>query len=171
MSAGTYNYSWGAGAGQSFVLTIGGAGVTPTPTATSVTPTPTPTSGASGWFFYYANNSVVASPPSNNGNTAFIPGGGLGTYNPNYTGGTFNIYFNNNNSAGTSYVSQFTTLDTAGGTITISQGSSVAIYSGTSTDYSSSGTYLQLVVNRSAQMIQSASTSFVSGSTINVVVS
>jgi hypothetical protein len=171
MSAGTYNYSWGAGAGQSFVLTIGGAGVTPTPTATSVTPTPTPTSGASGWLFYYENNGPVVSPPTNNGNTAFIPAGGLGTYNPNYTGGTLSIYFNNNNNVGTSYASQFSTLDISGGTITISQGSSTAIYSGTSTDYSSSGTYLQLVVNRSAQMIQSASTPFVSGTSINVVVS
>jgi hypothetical protein len=86
-------------------------------------------------------------------------------------GGGGAIYFNNNNSAGTSYSSQFSTLDIAGGTITISQGSSTAIYSGTSADYSSSGTYLQLVVNRSAQMIQSASTPFVSGTSINVVVS
>jgi hypothetical protein len=171
MSAGTYNYSWGAGSGQSFVLTIGGAGVTPTPTATSVTPTPTPTIGGAGWFFYYANNDVVASPPSNNGNTAFIPGGGLGTYNPNYTGGTLGLYFNNNDSAGTSYSSQFSTLDIAGGTITISQGSSTAIYSGTSADYQSSGTFINLNVNRSAQMIQSASTPFVSGTSINVVVS
>jgi hypothetical protein len=171
MSAGTYNYNWGAGAGQSFVLTIGGAGVTPTPTATSVTPTPTPTIGGAGWFFYYENNGPVVSPPSNNGNTAFIPTGGLGTYNPNYTGGTFNIYFNNNNSDGTSYASQFSTLDTAGGTITISQGSSTAIYSGTSSQYFIPGNFLQLIVNNSAQMIQSASTPFVSGTSINVVVS
>ena len=153
--------------------TVNGAGVTPTPTATSVTPTPTPTSGTTGdgWFFYYADNNPVVSPPANNGNTAFIPGAGLGTYNPNYTGGTLSLYFNNNNSAGTSYASQFSTLDTAGGTITISQGSSIAIYSGTSTDYQSSGTFLNLNVNRSAQMIQSASTPFVSGTSINVVVS
>ena len=171
INTGNYNYSWGAGAGQSFVLTIGGAGVTPTPTATSVTPTPTPTIGGAGWFFYYENNGPVVSPPSNNGNTAFIPGGGLGTYNPNYTGGTLGLYFNNNDSAGTSYSSQFSTLDIAGGTITISQGSSTAIYSGTSADYQSSGTFINLNVNRSAQMIQSASTPFVSGTSINVVVS
>jgi hypothetical protein len=148
----------------------------PTPTSTTtptVTPTntPTPTIGGEGWFFYYANNTVIASPPSNNGNTAFIPGGGLGTYNPNYTGGTLSLFFNKNNSAGTSYESQFSGLDTSGGTITISQGSSVAIYSGTSTDYNLPPTYLQLIVSNSAQMIQSASTPFVSGTTINVVVS
>jgi hypothetical protein len=172
LTSGTYSYTWGSGANaDSINVVVGGAGVTPTPTATSVTPTPTPTSGASGWLFYYANNGPVVSPPTNNGNTAFIPAGGLGTYNPNYTGGTLAIYFNNNNNVGTSYSSQFTTLDTAGGTITISQGSSTAIYSGTSTDYQSSGTFINLNVTNPAQMIQSASTSFVSGSTINVVVS
>jgi hypothetical protein len=175
LSAGTYNYSWGAGAGQSFVLTIGGVGPTPTPTATSVTPTPTPTSGSTGvgWFFYSPDNQPVLDPPSNNGDTTFINSGdGNGTYNPNYTGGTLSLYFNNNNSAGTSYASQFSTLDTAGGTITISQGSNTVIYSGTSTDYQSAGgSFIFLNVTRSAQMIQSASTPFVSGTSINVVVS
>lgn len=147
----------------------------PTPTSTTtptVTPTntPTPTLVIGGWFFYSPNNSPVASPPSNNGDTTFIYGG-IGVYNPNYTGGTFNLYFNNNNSAGTSYASQFSGLDTTGGTITISQGSSVAIYSGTSSEYTSSGTFISLNVSRSAQMIQSASTPFVSGTSINVVVS
>jgi hypothetical protein len=113
----------------------------------------------------------VVSPPTNNGNTAFIPTGGLGTYNPNYTGGTLAIYFNNNNNVGTSYASQFSTLDTAGGTITISQGSSTAIYSGTSTDYQSSGTFINLNVTGSTQMIQAASAPFVSGTTINVTTS
>ena len=175
LSAGTYNYSWGAGAGQSFVLTIGGVGPTPTPTSTSVTPTPTPTSGSTGvgWFFYSPNNQPVLDPPSNNGDTTFINSGdGNGTYNPNYTGGTLSLYFNNNDIAGTSYASQFSTLDTAGGTMTISQGSNTVIYSGTSTDYNSAGgTFIFLNVTRSAQMIQSASTPFVSGTSINVVVS
>lgn len=164
---------WVTGQTVTISAVVNGAGVTPTPTATSVTPTPTPTSGATGdgWFFYYANNGPVVSPPSNNGNIAFIPGAGLGTYNPNYTGGTLNMYFNNNTSGGTSYVSQFSTLDTAGGTMTISQGSSTVIYSGASADYQSSGTFLYLTVNRSAQMIQSAATPFVSGSSINVMVS
>lgn len=153
--------------------TVNGAGVTPTPTATSVTPTPTPTSGytSDGWLFYSPDNQPVVVAPSNNGNTAFILGGGLGTYNPNYTGGTLQLYFNNNNSAGTSYASQFSTLDTAGGTITISQGSSTVIYSGTSTDYNSSPGWINLNVSNPAQMIQSASTPFVSGTSINVVVS
>jgi hypothetical protein len=174
LTPGTYTYTWGSGANaDSINVVIGGVGVTPTPTQTSQTPTPTPTSGytSPGWFFYYTSNVTVPRAPNSNGDTAFIYPGGIGSYNPNYTGGTFTIYFNNNNSAGTSYASQFSTLDTSGGTMTISQGSSTAIYSGTSANYISNGTYLQLIVNNSAQMIQSASTSFVSGSTINVVVS
>jgi hypothetical protein len=64
-------------------------------------------------------------------------------------------------------------LNTTGGTITISQGSSTAIYSGTSSQYNmpGPGTFLQLTVVDSAQMIQSASTAFVSGTIINVVTS
>jgi hypothetical protein len=152
--------------------TVNGAGVTPTPTATSVTPTPTPTSGGTGngWLFYSPDNQPVLSAPTNNGNTTFIYGS-TGTYSPNYTGGTFNLYFNTGTTIGTSYLSQFSTLDTAGGTITISQGSSVAIYSGTSLNYQINSGFLVLSVSSSAQMIQSASTRFVSGTTINVVVS
>ena len=166
--------NWVTGQTVYISASVNGPGVTPTPTSTSVTPTPTPTSGytSDGWLFYSPDNQPVLTAPTNNGNTTFIDtGGGNGTYNPNYTGGTLNIYFNNNTSAGTSYASQFSTLDTAGGTITISQGSSTAIYSGTSSQYNIPGNFLQLVVTNPAQMIQSASTPFVSGTSINVVVS
>ena len=166
--------NWVTGQTVYISAVVNGAGVTPTPTATSVTPTPTPTSGytSDGWLFYSPNNSPVLGPPNSNGNTAFIDAAtGFGTYNPNYTGGTFNLYFNNNTSNGTSYASQFSGLLTTGGTITINQGSSTAIYSGTSTDYQTASSYTWLIVNRSAQMIQAASTPFVSGTSINVVVS
>jgi hypothetical protein len=166
--------NWVTGQTVTISAVINGVGVTPTPTATSVTPTPTPTSGytSDGWLFYSPDNQPVLAPPNSSGNTAFIdPTTGFGTYNPNYTGGTFNIYFNNITSNGTSYASQFSTLDTAGGTITISQGSSTAIYSGSPANYQSVSSYLILNVNNSAQMIQSASTPFVSGTSINVVVS
>jgi hypothetical protein len=145
--------------------------VTPTPT---ITPTPTPTSGATGggWLFYSPDNEVVLAPPINNGNTTFIISGpNIGTYNPNYTGGTLNLYFNQNNNVGTSYLSQFSTLNDSGGTITISQGSSTAIYSGTSLNYQINSGFLVLTVNSFPQMVQSASTAFVSGTTINVVTS
>ena len=153
---------------------------TPTPTNTETptetpTNTPTPTSGATpvGTWFFYSPDNVPAPPPEDNGDALFTYGTApaIGTYNPNYTGGTFNIYFNNNSSEGISYSSQFSTLDISGGTITISQGSSTAIYSGTSTNYQSSGTFINLNVTGSTQMIQSASTPFVSGTSINVVVS
>jgi hypothetical protein len=175
INTGNYNYSWGAGAGQSFVLTIGGAGVTPTPTATSVTPTPTPTSGATGdgWLFYGPEGPITVGPPDNNGNSIFvIQSTTTVTYNPNYTGATLNIYFNSGTTLGTSYLTQFQGLDVSGGTLTASQGSNTVIYSGNSSEYVVSPTgFLQLTLNRTAQMVQSASTPFVSGTTINVVVS
>jgi hypothetical protein len=140
---------------------------TPTPT-----PTLTPTSGSTGdgWFFYTADNSPVTVPPQNNGDAVFITNG-LSTYNPNYNGGSFSIFFNNNNSAGTSYVSQFSGLDTTGGTINISQGSNVAIYSGTAANYQTGINWLEFVFTNVSQIIQVASTPFVSGTSINVVVS
>jgi hypothetical protein len=143
---------------------------TPTNTVTpTTTPTPTPTPGG-GWFFYISNGGTITRAPNNNGETVFNVSG-KSVYNPNYTGGTLSLNFNNINTAGTSYASQFTTLNNSGGTITISQGSSTAIYSGTSTDYVGTATLIRLDVSRSAQMIQSASTQFVSGTSINVVVS
>jgi len=166
--------NWVTGQTVYISASVNGPGVTPTPTSTSVTPTPTPTSGytSDGWLFYSPDNQPVLTAPSNNGNTTFInTGGGNGSYSPNYTGGTLNIYFNNNTTNGTSYLTQFQGLDTTGGTMTISQGSSVAIYSGISTNYQVLGSFFLLTVNNSAQMIQSASTRFVSGTTINVVVS
>jgi hypothetical protein len=164
LTAGTYTYTWGSG--KSFNVVVSG-----TPASTP-TPTPTPTSGTTGdgWLFYSPDNSPVLAPPSNNGNTTFIYGS-TGTYNPNYTGGTLNLYFNTGTTIGTSYLSQFSTLNDSGGTITINQGSSTAIYSGTSLNYQINSGFLVLSVSNSAQMIQSASTPFVSGTTINVGVS
>jgi hypothetical protein len=134
MSAGTYNYSWGAGAGQSFVLTIGGAGITPTPTATSVTPTPTPTSGytSPGWFFYAPEGPLVNPPPTSDGQAIFtdnLPAGGTNvTYDPNKSEGVNFLNFNLLNSSGVDYTTQFTNLQTNGGTVSISQGSNTATY-------------------------------------------
>jgi hypothetical protein len=145
---------------------------TPTPTGTpQVTPTPSTTSSITndGWLFYLPDNTIATVPPSNNGNTVFIINNTV-VYNPNYTGGTqLELYFNNNTTIGTSYLTQFTELGASGGTITISQGSNIVIYSGTSGEYSPGGTISNLFVRRPEQMIQSASTPFVSGTTINVV--
>jgi hypothetical protein len=142
------------------------ASPTPTPTTTT-TPTPTP---GGGWFFYDADGAPVSKTPNMNGNTSFNLAG-ITVYNPNYISGTLRLIFYNINLGGTSYASQFSTLNTAGGTITISQGSSTVIYSGTSADYVGTASVIRLDVSRSAQMIQAASTPFVSGISINVVTS
>jgi len=169
---GTYTYTWGSGANAfSFNVIIGAPSPTPSPSPSSATPTPTPTVGYNGpgWFFYSPDNQTVMTAPAANGNATFINTvGGLGTYSPNYTGGTLLLYFNNNDSAGTSYLTQFQNLQTSGGTLTITQGSSVAIYSGISSEYQVNGQFFYLNVTRSAQMIQAASTRFVSGSTISL---
>jgi outer membrane biosynthesis protein TonB len=135
------------------------------------TPTPTPTSGytSGGWLFYSPDNELLLDPPLNNGNIAFVDQAtGIVTYSPNYTGGLFTLYFNDNDNAGTSFESQILELRTFGGTITINQGSSTVIYSGISNDFQPSGIFTYLEVNRPEQMIQSASTPFVSGTTINL---
>jgi hypothetical protein len=152
---------------------------TPTPTVTETptnTPTPTPTSGATPvgtWFFYSSDNEPLPPAPGGNGNALFTYGTApaTGTYNPNYTGGTYNIYFNNNSSEVISYLSQFSGLSTTGGTITISQGGSVAIYSGTSENYNAGPNWINLNVTNPAQMIQSAPTPFVFGIPITLTFS
>jgi hypothetical protein len=173
LTTGTYNYSWGAGLGQSFNVVIGGSGPTPTPSSTSVTPTPTPTSGFTndGWLFYGPEGPLSVGPPENNGDSIFIiQSSSFVTYNPNYTGTTLQIYFNTGTTIGTSYLTQFQELDTNGGTLTASQGGNTVIYSGDSNQYVIGPGFLQLTVNSPTQMIQSATTAFVSGTTINVVV-
>ena len=169
---GTYTYSWGSGANAfTFDVIVGAPSPTPSPSPSSATPTPTPTVGYNGpgWFFYSPDNQTVMTAPAANGNATFINTvGGLGTYSPNYTGGTLSLYFNNNDSAGTSYLTQFQNLQTSGGTLSITQGSSVAIYSGISSDYQVNGSFFYLNVTRSSQLIQAASTRFVSGSTISL---
>jgi hypothetical protein len=152
------------------------AEITSTPTETP-TPTPTPTSGYTndGWLFYLPEGPVVSEPPPiNNGNTIFYyEPGTISTYNPNYTGDTFNIYFNTGTTLGTSYLIEFQNLVNNGGTITITQGSNSVIYSGTSSQYQIAsdvtGGFFYLQVVGLSQMVQSASTPFVSGTTITVI--
>jgi hypothetical protein len=156
------------------------AGTTPTPTPTgtaSVTPTPTPTSGSTGngWLFYAPEGPVSVGPPANNGNSIFIiQPATIVTYNPNYTGSTLQIYFNEYTTDGVSYNTQFQNLDTNGGTITITQNGNSVTYSGTSTDFlfgTAPNDFLQLTVNNPLQLISPAAAPFISGTSINVVVS
>jgi hypothetical protein len=150
--------------------------VTPTNTPTNtVTPTPTPTNaGLNGWLFYEPEGDTSPAEPTANGNALFLDNTGvpITTYNPNYTGATLGLYFNTGTTLGTSYLTQFQGLDATGGTMTISQGINTVIYSGASNRYNiAPNGYLLLEIVDPAQMIQSASTAFVSGTTINVVTS
>ena len=141
----------------------------PTPSETpSITPTPTssPIPVGAGWFFYTPEG-VIQGPPSSNGNIIFLVGG-VSSFNPNYTGGTNNMFWNNNDSNGTSYATEFQNLDTTGGTITMTQGSVTASFSGDSIAYNGNPQYLNLNVSSASQMIQSASTPFISGSPITL---
>ena len=164
---GTYTYTWGSGANADAINVVVGG---PSPT-----PTPTPTSGyiSGGWLFYYPEGPITSGPPTNDGNTVFLINPGfIGTYNPNYTGGTLELYFNENDSNGNSYLTQFQQLDTNGGSLTISQGSNTAIYSGVSSQYNLvlPDGFLILQVSNVSQMIQSATTAFVSGTSITITV-
>jgi hypothetical protein len=152
------------------------AEVTSTPTETP-TPTPTPTSGYTndGWLFYLPEGPVLSEPPPiNNGNTVFYyDPGSVSTYNPNYTGDTFNLYFNTGTTLGTSYLIEFQNLVNSGGTIAVTQGSNSVIYSGASSQYQIAsdvtGGFFYLQVVGLSQMVQSASTPFVSGTTITLI--
>jgi hypothetical protein len=160
------NLSPAPATGQNFIQTsFDGSKIT----IQSIIPTPTTTPEVAGWLFYSPDNEPPLAPPVNNGDTIFIADG-IVTYNPNYTGALLTeLYFNINSSDGTSYLTQFTELVSTGGTITISQGSNVVIYSGNSSDYViADNPFLVLRVTRPEQMIQPALASFVLGLTINL---
>jgi hypothetical protein len=127
LTNGTYTYTWSGGS-MDVVIGAGLGGPTPTPT-------PTSTSGGGGigtWYFYSDEGMMNAGPPSGDGNALFWnQTGNIETFNPNYTGGTFQIYFAPKDSTGTSYTTQFSGL-TTGGTITMSQNGDTATYTLTS---------------------------------------
>jgi hypothetical protein len=136
--------------------------------------------GGPGWEFYYAEGPIGATPPPfNNGDVIFFDQtAGTITYDPNYPGGAvnFNIYFNVNQADGTSYLTQFNTLDNAGGTIAISQAGNTAIYTGNASTYTITnfgGTAgSALVINAQiATLVQPASSPFTSGTPITVAIS
>lgn len=105
---------------------------TPTPGGPTATPTPTSTGGGGGnsWYFYDSENSPLGMPPISNGQALFYRSISppIVKYNPNASDGTTNIMFNLSDSAGTSYATEFTNLQTNGGTITITQNGDSATY-------------------------------------------
>ena len=155
--------------------------LTPTPTRTSevtATPTPTPTSegaggaGVGSWFFYSDEGNMNAGPPSANGNALFLnTTNNTETYNPNYTGGTFNIYLAPNDSTGTSYATEFNGLST-GGTITLSQNGDTATYtltSGQAVLVGPPGNQFFFMNITSGTQTKTSNAPFVSGTTISII--
>jgi hypothetical protein len=86
--------------------------------------------GGAGWLFYSDEGELNAPPPTDDGNVIFRINSSpvVETYNPNKANGVSQIYFILKDSAGTDYTTQFTTLQTNGGTITMTQGANVAAY-------------------------------------------
>jgi hypothetical protein len=86
--------------------------------------------GGAGWLFYSDEGELNADPPTADGNVIFRINSSpaVETYNPNKANGVNQIYFNLSDSAGTDYTTQFTALQTNGGTITMTQGVNTATY-------------------------------------------
>jgi len=147
---------------------------TPTPLPATSTPTATPTSsGVGSWYFYSDEGPMNAGAPSANGNALFWnQTSNTETYNPNYTGGTFQIYLAPNDSTGTSYATQFSGL-TTGGTITLSQNGDTAIYTLTSGQAVLGGPpgnqFFVMNINSSGIQTKTSNAPFVSGTTISVI--
>ena len=134
-------------------------------------------STGAGWYFYAPEGPLTVGPPINNGQAIFVNQVDTTvTYNPNYSGANLILYFNVNQADGTSYLTQFNTLDTSGGTISISQGSNTAIYQGSQSAYTvtnfggTAGSALQ-INTQSATLVQPASSSFTSGTPITLTIS
>lgn len=166
---GTYTYTWGSGANTDAINVI--IGVAP------VTTTTTTSSGGTGqWEFYYSTEGdLTAGPPTSSGNTIFLYQNSptQQTFGPNYTGGTFSLLFNVNDSNGNNYLSQFLELDNNGGTITITQNGNSASYSGLGLDYymGPSDQWVELRVLNNSQVIQQSAQPFVYGVPITLTIS
>jgi hypothetical protein len=131
--------------------------------------------GATGaaWYFYGGGR-----PPSNNGETLFINQSTIPptiTLDPNnYGGENLQLFFNSNQADGTSYLTQFNTLDASGGTIAISQGGNTVIYQGNASVYtvnSGSGFSTLEIRTSLANLIQPASALFTVGTPITIAIS
>jgi len=90
-------------------------------------------SGLGSWYFYSDAGQLNAPPPVTDGNAIFIIRDNQNntmteTFNPNKSSGTNEIYFNLSDSTGTDYTTQFTALQTNGGTISITQGANTVTY-------------------------------------------
>jgi len=124
LTNGTYTYTWSGGSIDIVVGTgLGGPTPTPTPTATSSG------GGMGSWYFYYTEGPLTVGAPTGNGNAIFRNlTDATQVFEPNFSNGTGELYFCTKDSSGTSFNTQFSNLQTNGGTLTITQGSNSAIF-------------------------------------------
>jgi hypothetical protein len=122
LTNGTYTYTWSGGS-IDIVVGTGLGGPTPTPTATSSG------GGMGSWYFYYTEGPLTVGAPTGNGNAIFRNlTSNTQVFEPNFSNGTGELYFCTKDSSGTSFNTQFSNLQTNGGTLTITQGSNSAIF-------------------------------------------
>lgn len=90
-------------------------------------------SGSGSWYFYETSGTVISNPPLSNGEILMYTNAGgppVSTYDPNNGTGAQFILFYKYDSTGTDYTTQFTNLQTNGGTINITQNGNTATYVG-----------------------------------------
>jgi hypothetical protein len=172
LTNGTYTYTWGSGANEdSIQVVIGGSSPSPTPT-----PTATYGTVGDGWLFYGSEGPLTVGPPIADGNVVFTDNSGspiLETFNPNKSSGTDYLYFNVRDTSGFDYTTQFSNLQTNGGTINITQNGDTATYvlgpNMAIVSTTGGGTFLQINASMGTQTVSSTSP-FVSGTPITITI-
>ena len=88
--------------------------------------------GSGSWYFYATEGELTVGPPTSDGQVIFtdnLPAGSTDvTFNPNKSGGVNYLNFNLQDSTGVDYTTQFTNLQTNGGTVSVIQNGITATY-------------------------------------------
>ena len=88
--------------------------------------------GSGSWYFYAPEGELTVGPPTTDGQVIFtdnlLAGGTDVTFNPNKSSGVNFLNFNLQDSVGTDYTTQFTNLQTNGGTVSVIQNGITATY-------------------------------------------
>ena len=136
--------------------------------------------GLGEWYFYSDEGPFNATPPIGNGNAIFTISGSpvVETYNPNGTSGTTYLAFSVNNFAGTSRLTQFTQLQTSGGTINVTQNGQTATFTSNvggifHIETQGGGQFLLIPTANGGTWVQTATTAspFVFGDPITITIS
>jgi hypothetical protein len=123
LTPGTYSYTWGTGSNaETMRVVVGGTASGGGGGATGST--------GSGWLFYSGEGSLDANPPLNIGNAIFVINTSVETFDPNKVNGKA-LYFNRYDSNGVDYATQFASLQTNGGTLSITQNGNTVTYTTT----------------------------------------